>query len=94
MSVSNQLRTAIRRSGKSANELAKEAKIPQPTITRFLNGADMKASTIDKLAEYFGLQLRPVKPRSPLAKPASKITATKIESKHRERFLPGRRRRP
>ena len=59
MEVSNQLRTAIRKSGKSANVLAKESGIPQPTITRFLAGGEMRSNTIDKLAAYFGLELRP-----------------------------------
>lgn len=61
MAVSDQLREAIRSSGKSANVVARESGVPQPTITRFLNGADMKGSTIDKLAAHFCLELRPAK---------------------------------
>jgi len=59
MSISDQLRDAIRNSGKSASVMAQECGVPQPTMTRFLAGADTKASAIDRLAAYFGLMLRP-----------------------------------
>jgi hypothetical protein len=52
-----QLRAAIRRSGASAYRLAEETKVPQPTITRFLNGADMKLSTASKVARHLKLRL-------------------------------------
>jgi len=42
----------------SANALAGASGVPQPTITRFLAGAEMKSATIDKLAAYFGLALQ------------------------------------
>lgn len=61
--LAQSLRTAIAHSGMGHNELARAVDIPQPTITRFLNGADMKLSTAAKLAEYFGLELRPAKRR-------------------------------
>lgn len=56
--MADALRAAIRKCGKSANELAKETGVPQPTITRFLAGADMKLSTAEKLASRLGLRLR------------------------------------
>lgn len=56
--LSATLRAAIRNSGKSANELAKATGVPQPTITRFLAGADMRLSRADKLAAHLGLKLR------------------------------------
>jgi plasmid maintenance system antidote protein VapI len=70
MDVSDQLRTAIRKSGISANELSRSCGVPQPTITRFLAGAEARASTIDKLAAYFGLTLQPAaaRPRKPKRK--------------------------
>jgi predicted transcriptional regulator len=52
------LRRAIANCGHSANELAKRTGIPQPTITRFLAGADMKLSTATKIAAYLGLTLK------------------------------------
>jgi transcriptional regulator with XRE-family HTH domain len=57
MSLSEQLRDKIRASGKSANQLAREIGIPQPTITTFLNGSDVRLETANKLAAYFGLRL-------------------------------------
>jgi plasmid maintenance system antidote protein VapI len=58
MTVSEQLREAIRNCGLSANELARLAEVPQPTITRFLNNAELRSGNIDKLAAYFGLVLK------------------------------------
>lgn len=57
--LADTLRQAIRDSGQSANELAETTGVPQPTITRFLAGADMRLSTAQKLAAYLGLELRP-----------------------------------
>lgn len=55
------LRAAIVKSGISATQLAAQTGVPQPTITRFLNGADMKLSTAQILAAYLKLELRPTK---------------------------------
>jgi hypothetical protein len=60
MTISDQLRTAIRECGLSANELGKESGVPQPMITRFLNGSELRTNTVDKLAAYFRLELRPI----------------------------------
>jgi len=38
-------------------DLAKIADVTQPTINRFLNGAEIRNSSIDKLAAHFGLKL-------------------------------------
>lgn len=59
--LADTLRQAIRDSGQSANELAETTGVPQPTITRFLAGSDMRLSTAQKIAEYLGLELRPSK---------------------------------
>lgn len=45
------LRQAIRDSGLNTHRLAKLSGVPQPTIYRFLHGADMKISTVGKLLE-------------------------------------------
>jgi hypothetical protein len=58
MSVSNQLREAIRNCGMSANELSRVSGVPQPTITRFLNDGELRSNNVDKLAAYFGLVLK------------------------------------
>ena len=59
--IAAQLRDAIRQSGKTALQLAKESGIPQPTISRFLNGADMRLSRAAKIAEVLRIELRTVK---------------------------------
>ena len=51
------LRRAIAGCGLSANQLARRTGVPQPTITRFLAGADMKLSTAERLAAHLGLSL-------------------------------------
>ena len=51
------LRTAIRECGISATELASKTGVPQPTITRFLNGADMMLQTAQRIAAYLNLEL-------------------------------------
>lgn len=56
--LDDSLRRAIRKCGLSANQLAQRAGVPQPTITRFLAGADMKLSTASKIATYLGLSLK------------------------------------
>jgi len=59
--LADKLRAAIRASGQSANELGRLTGVPQPTITRFLAGADMKLSTASRLAAHLGLELKPKK---------------------------------
>jgi|GEM_PF-3889211 len=59
MAITDDLRAAINASGKSATALAKETGISQPTISRFIGGADIKFSVAAKLAEHFGLDLQP-----------------------------------
>lgn len=56
--LANILREAINNSGESANAIARATGVPQPTITRFLAGADMKLSTAARLAEYLKLELK------------------------------------
>lgn len=63
--LAKQLRAAISKSGQSANSIAKATGVPQPTITRFLAGSDMRMSTASVLAEYLGLELQGKKKRPP-----------------------------
>ncbi len=63
MPISQQLKDAILASGLSANAIAKACGVPQPTITRFLAGAEMKSGTIDRLAEHLGLVLTETQPQ-------------------------------
>lgn len=66
MHIDQQLREAIGRCGFSANALAQKTGVPQPTITRFLAGSDMKLSTARRLAAFFQMQLTP--PKTPKGK--------------------------
>jgi plasmid maintenance system antidote protein VapI len=68
MAISEQLREAIRASGLSANALARGCGVPQPMLTRFINGLDVRLATADKLAAYFGLELRPATEKKPVKK--------------------------
>ena len=51
------LRKAIWNSGQSATAIAKATGVPQPTITRFLAGADIRLSRAEKIAKHLGLKL-------------------------------------
>ena len=62
--ISDTLRDALNKAiaaGKSANQIARECGVDQPTITRFLNGRDARGTTLEALAKYFGLELLPKK---------------------------------
>lgn len=53
------LRQAIKDSGSSIAELARGSGIAQPVLHRFASGErDLTLRTADKLANYFGLQLK------------------------------------
>jgi len=51
------LRAAIRKTGKTSYRLGKDTGIPQQTIDRFLDGADMKLSTASRLCHHLKLRL-------------------------------------
>jgi hypothetical protein len=59
MAISDNMRDAIRASGKSITSLAQECGISQPMLTRFMDGQDLRLAMVDKLCSYFGLELRP-----------------------------------
>jgi plasmid maintenance system antidote protein VapI len=57
--MAEQLKKAIRESGKTVNALAVESGVPQPVLHRFVKGErDLTLSTVQKLADYFGFELR------------------------------------
>ena len=60
--IDEALRDAIRNSGKTALVIWMATGVSQPTITEFLRGKDMRLKTAQKLAAYFNLELREVKP--------------------------------
>jgi transcriptional regulator with XRE-family HTH domain len=62
MSISDQLKKAIKQSGFSMNQIAKAADVPRPAISYFLSAKpkqqrDIRLATADKLATFFGLEL-------------------------------------
>jgi predicted transcriptional regulator len=60
--MADRLRKAIQESKKTVNAIAVESEIPQPVLYRFVTGErDLKLTTVQKLADYFGLELRPRK---------------------------------
>ena len=75
MTLSDQLRRAIKQSGLSLNQIATETGVGQPALSRFLmDGADHRdirlERTGDSLAEFFGLELAP--------KPGATARAAKV----------------
>lgn len=55
------LRKAIRKSGHSALHISEKTGVSQPTITEFLKGADIRLKTANRLADFLGLRLRPLR---------------------------------
>jgi transcriptional regulator with XRE-family HTH domain len=70
MSIVQQLRQIIVDSGKTQVEIESETGIPQPTMSKFMSGKrGLRLTDIDKLAVYFGLELRPAEaPKKPAKK--------------------------
>jgi hypothetical protein len=80
MTTSDQLKEAIRASGKTPNLIAKETGVAPMILSRFLSDdpnqhRDIRLeSTADKLCVYFGLELRPAnkpKGKDKVAAPAT-----------------------
>ena len=60
MSLSDQLKTIIRNSGKSLYEIAKRSGVGLPVLFRFMAGQrDIRLATANKLVDYLDLELRP-----------------------------------
>lgn len=60
MSMTATLRRAIRDSGETPYRIAKDAGVDQSVLSKFIHGErDLKLSTVEKLAGYLGLELRP-----------------------------------
>ena len=64
--LSEQLLEAIQDSGLSINAIAAAAGVPQPVLSRFVNGQrDLTLRTAEKLAEFFSMRLTaPKRPRT------------------------------
>jgi len=61
MSLPEQLREAISATGQTTYRVAKESGVSFPVVYRFLKGErGITLDTAGKLADYLGLELRPV----------------------------------
>lgn len=74
MAISDQFRKAIRNSGLSLSELAREIGTSHPILSRFLSDdpdthRDIRLErTADKLADFFGMKLSEPKRKKPAKK--------------------------
>lgn len=60
MTVSESLRREIERSGITRYRIAQDTGIAESQLSRFISGqVGLRQETIDKLAAYLGLELRP-----------------------------------
>ena len=55
--IAEALRASIRASGQSADEIAEATGVSQPTMTRFVQGRDIRLSRAEKIAVHLGLEL-------------------------------------
>jgi plasmid maintenance system antidote protein VapI len=70
VSITEQLKKAIRDHDGSVYSVSKGAGVPTPTLSRFMAGTrGIHGETVDKLAAFFGLELQPkAKPAKSKAK--------------------------
>jgi transcriptional regulator with XRE-family HTH domain len=60
-SLEEQLKAAIRATGKTVTEVARAAGVTQPALCRFMNGTrSIKLETVERLCLHLGLGLAPV----------------------------------
>lgn len=64
MSVSEQLREAVRDSGRTLSDLAREAGVNKSILTRFMQGDGLRSFTMDPLCKVLGLELTGKKPNA------------------------------
>ena len=55
--MSDQVRAAVESCGQSRYQICKETGIDQAALSRFMDGTGITTSTLDKLAEYLGLEI-------------------------------------
>ena len=65
MDFAIELREAIRKSGISQCQLAKRAGVPQPAISNFMSGKDIKLQTFNRMALIMGFELKHFRSRMP-----------------------------
>ncbi len=76
--VTDTIRRSVQESGETRYRISKETGVPQATLSRLVSGErEPSGALIDTLAEYFGLELRPVVARSASRKRAAKSASKK-----------------
>jgi len=69
MKFSDQIRGAIRASGLSGYRIAKEAGVPESSLSRFMSGATgLSTGTLDKIADVLRLEVVVRGPRKSLVR--------------------------
>ena len=63
MTISSQLRAAIKATDATLYRIAKDAEVDWGTLNRFLDGTrpNVRINTVDKLCEELGMELQPKK---------------------------------
>ena len=62
--IMKEIANAIEQSGKTRYRIAVDCGIDHTVMHRIVHGGSCSVETLDKLCEYLGLELRPVKKRS------------------------------
>lgn len=86
--ISESLRAAILGSGMTVLDFANACGVPQPMLSRFMAGKDLRLATADRIAGYCGLVLgKPpaeVKGAAKRGKPAGAVTAKRKAKRPRK----------
>ncbi|MCK6456485.1 MAG: hypothetical protein L6Q92_08145 [Phycisphaerae bacterium] len=61
--IEKALRNAMKRCGLSVYAIAKGSGVPLTCVQQFAAGRGLRLATADRLADYFGLELRPKRGR-------------------------------
>jgi len=78
MTLADQLRSAIARSGRSEYEIATDSGVSQGSVTRFMRGErDWTLGTADQVAEVLGLELLGAR-YAPSSRPGAKRLPRRI----------------
>jgi len=59
MTLTDAIRETLRAKGLSVRRISLDTDITRATIASFLDGSSVNSNTLDRLAEYLGLEVRP-----------------------------------
>ena len=69
MNIGIQLRKAIESSDLSLSEISRRSGVPQPRLTKFMQGGEIRLLNLQRLVDHFGLKLTPTDGRAKKKKP-------------------------